>query len=146
MTLQDFIYEQIPLSQHLGVKIRKIDNLGAEVTAPLDPNRNHMGTAFGGSLQAILVLSAYAWLFQIMKQHGFQCHVILQESHFEFLAPVKADIVAVCKAPNENQLNKFLNTFTKKQKARITLHAFIKDKCEFTGRFVVQKSTRSEIK
>src|SRR5689334_15091534 len=113
MTLQDFIYDQIPLSRHLGLKISKIDELEAVVTAPLDINRNHMNTAFGGSLQAILVLSAYAWLFQIMKQKGYNCHVILQESSYEFFKPVSTDIKAICRSPKGTQLQKFLNTYAK---------------------------------
>ncbi len=145
MTLQDFIYDQIPLSKHLGVKIFKIDDLEAIVTAPLDINRNHMNTAFGGSLQAILVLSAYAWLFQIMKQKGYSCHVVLQESSYEFLKPVSEDIKAICRAPKGTQLQKFLNTFAKKKKARITLHAAVEDKCVFIGKFVVQTSSHTNL-
>lgn len=143
MSLQDFIYDQIPLSRHLGVKINKIDELEAIVTAPLEINRNHMNTAFGGSLQAILVLSAYAWLFQIMKQNSHSCHVILQESNYEFLKPVCEDITAICRAPKESQMQKFLDTFAKKKKARIILHASVEDKCHFAGKFVVQKSSQT---
>jgi thioesterase domain-containing protein len=145
MHLQDFLYEQIPLSRHLGVKIQHIDDLGAKVWAPLEPNRNHMGTAFGGSLQAVLVLSAYAWLFALMESRGHICHVILQESTFEFLKPVEGDFVAECKAPAKKNVEKFLTGFKRKNKARILIRASVEKSCLFSGKFVVQKSSQPHL-
>lgn len=61
--LTSFLHEQIPLARALSIEIIKADDHEALVMGPLAPNRNHMGTAFGGSLSAVLILSCYTWLF-----------------------------------------------------------------------------------
>ena len=49
----------IPLAAAMQVSIARIDANALELTAPLDPNANHMGTAFGGALQALATLAGW---------------------------------------------------------------------------------------
>ncbi len=144
--LEKFLYAKIPLARHLGSKIKSIDENRAVVSAPLSKNRNHMGTGFGGSLQALLILSAYGWLYQRMQESNRTCHLILQECTTQFLKPVnKNEIIAICEAPKSLELKKFFSTFDKKGIARIELNAAIHDECVLVGRFVAKKSTTNKI-
>ena len=58
-----FLHEQIPLTQSMGVTLESYDGTQLVVTAPLEPNHNHLGTAFGGSLSALTTLTGYAMLW-----------------------------------------------------------------------------------
>jgi thioesterase domain-containing protein len=138
--LEEFLHEQIPLTEALGVKIIKSDDSGAEVTAPLAPNRNHLGTVFGGSLHSVLVLSAYLWLFHALEKKGISNHVVLMSSHTDYLHPVTGEFKAVCPAPKPEDFKRLMRTLERRGRARIRLHAHISTAkglaCVFSGDFV----------
>ena len=138
--LENYLRQQIPLTQALDVKVVRAESDSCEVLAPLNPNRNHLGTAFGGSLNSILLLACYTWLFNLLKKQGFDEHIVLKSSEIKYLLPVQEDIRAICKSPREQDLHKFLSAYKKKRRARIRLTATISVKegtaCELTGEFV----------
>src|SRR5690606_33240492 len=55
-----FLHAKIPLARAMGVRVERCDSEGLVLTAPLEPNHNHLGTAFGGSLAALATLAGYA--------------------------------------------------------------------------------------
>lgn len=138
--LEDYLRAQIPLTNALGVQVVRAEADICEVFAPLELNRNHLGTAFGGSLNSILLLACYTWLFNLLKEKGFDEHIVLKSSEIKYFLPVQEEIHAICKSPRENDLQKFLNAYEKKRRARIRLTATIAVKegtaCELTGEFV----------
>src|SRR5690554_5937295 len=93
--LEAFLYQKIPISRALGARVVRADVSAVEITAPLATNINHLGTAFGGSLNAVLVLAGYTWLFQVLEGINPKSHVILKTGHTEYLRPVKEDIRAI---------------------------------------------------
>ncbi len=138
--LRDFLHQEIPLAQFMGIEITHADDLSVEITGPLEPSRNHLDTAFGGSIGAILILSCYTWLFHRLIGAGFQCHVLIKESHTNYIQPVTDKLTATCTAPDQAEFNKFLDAFTRKGMARIELTARLGTAAEFRGVFVAQKS------
>jgi thioesterase domain-containing protein len=56
---QKRINEIIPLSEALGVRLESFDGHALLVSAPLQPNHNHQGTGFGGSVYSVAVVSAW---------------------------------------------------------------------------------------
>lgn len=143
--LTSFLHEQIPLARALSIEIIKANDNEVEVMGPLAPNRNHMGTAFGGSLSAVLILSCYTWLFHRLEQAGFSAHVLIKEGKTDYLQPVEEDLVAVCLSPEEIHFEKFIESFKRKGMGRITLKAHIKNACSFEGVFVAQKSSEPRL-
>lgn len=146
--LEAFLHAQIPLAQALGVTVVQADDSCAIVRAPLEPNRNHMGTAFGGSLAALLILSGYTWLYQLMAARRYHVHVILQKTETEYLYPVEDDIEARAEAPDDAAIERFLKTFEAKGRARISIRAEIKNGegktgCVLRGDFVASLSEES---
>jgi thioesterase domain-containing protein len=142
--LKNLLYEEIPLAKAMGVEINTSNASSTSVMAPLALNRNHLDTAFGGSLSSLLILSCYAWLFHRLSEEGYHSHVLIQEAHTDYLLPVKEDLIAVCKSPSEEDFEKFKESFRRKNVGRITLHAEISTSegkcCTFRGLFVAQKS------
>lgn len=146
--LKKLLFEQIPLAEALQVEIARLDSEAAELTAPLEPNRNHLGTAFGGSLSAVLILAGYSWLYNAMSLRGFKCHVILKKSDIEYLKPVKSGFTAVAQSPNSRELEKFFDSFERKGTGRIVILAQIDCAdglaCRLRGEFVARGATSAQ--
>ena len=144
--IETFLYTQIPITRGLGAKVIRAEIAATEIAAPLANNINHLGTAFGGSLNAILVLAGYTWVFQALEKKGKDSHVILKSSHVEYFFPVREEIHAICLSPDQKALDAFLRTFEKKGKGRIILDATIDtsegEACRFTGEFVAIKAEK----
>jgi thioesterase domain-containing protein len=144
-SLRDLLCDQIPMARALGIEVRYADQSKVEIFAPLEPSRNHLATAFGGSLGALLILSCYGWLFLRLQQLGHQCHVLIKEGKTQYHLPVSEDIRSICHAPNESDFQHFLNSFTRKGRGRIVLSAHVQttqgQACTFQGVFVAQKSS-----
>jgi thioesterase domain-containing protein len=140
--LQKFIYSQIPQAKALGAQVTRVDASLAEVRAPLALNGNHLGTAFGGSLHSISVLACYSWLFNALDERKLKVHVVVKRSEMKYLFPVLGEIIAICRAPDEAERNRFMQILERKKKAQITLHATVlvgsDTACEFEGEFVAR--------
>lgn len=138
--LRTFLHREIPLAEFMRIDITQADDQSVSIRGPLEPSRNHLDTAFGGSIGAILILSCYTWLFHRLIGAGFDCHVLIKEGHTNYLRPVKEDLIATCTAPSPGEYDKFLETFRRKGMARIELNARLGDAAEFKGVFVAQKN------
>jgi Putative thioesterase (yiiD_Cterm) len=64
--LQDRIGREFTLAKHIGVVVESADDDAVVLRAPLGANANHQGTAFGGSLYALSVLTGWAWLTRFL--------------------------------------------------------------------------------
>jgi len=123
--IEAFLHEKIPLAQAMGVRV---ESSGAEafiLTAPLEPNHNHLGTAFGGSLAALATLTGYACLWHALDDRD--AHVVIRRSELDYRHPVRGTLRAICRRPEEGELAVFRSTFAKAGKARITLAVTIEE-------------------
>jgi thioesterase domain-containing protein len=136
--LEQRLHQQIPLSQFMQVQVIKADDTEIELQSDLNPNHNHLGTAFGGSLSCLMILAAYCQIFRIINESG---HVILRSSSMDFLLPVEQTLRAICKSPSEESVQNFLKVYNKKGKARLSLESQIilddgRVACTMTAEFV----------
>ncbi len=143
LELRDFLYQEIPMARALEVQVVGLTAQAVELRAPLAPSRNHLETAFGGSLGAVMILACYSWLFHRLACDGKVAHVLIQSAHTDYLRPVAGEIRARCLAPDENQVQRMLEHFQRKGMARLTLTAQVIDAhetvlCQFTGDFVAR--------
>ena len=122
----------------MGVGLESYNDQGLVLTAPLGPNHNHLGTAFGGSLATAATLAGYTLLWLELGDRG--SHIVIQESHIRYKAPVRGDIRAVAPRLEEKTLQAFRETYQRTGKARLTLPISIVSEgkvcVEFTGTFV----------
>ncbi len=135
---ENFLHEQIPLTRAMGVRVERFDDSGLVLTAPLGPNHNHLGTAFGGSLSAIATLAGYALLW--LELGDRDSHIVIKSSSLKFRHPVRGEIRAVCPRIGSEALAAFRGKFARTGKAGISLRvAIVEDgvECvEFEGLFV----------
>jgi thioesterase domain-containing protein len=136
--LEQYLHQQIPLSAVMEVRVIERAEGRLVLTAPLAPNRNHLGTAFGGSLNAIATLTGYSAVWLALDDST--AHVVIRDSSTSFRRPVRGDIRAVCPLPSQAVLDVFRSEFIRKGKARLSLQVFIDHDGEravdFTGTFV----------
>lgn len=120
-----FLHEQIPLSRAMGVKVESHDASGLVLTAPLDANHNHLGTAFGGSLAALATLAGYALLW--LELGNRDAHLVIRRSELDYRHPVTGPLRAICRRPPDAELAAFRATFAKAGKARIRLGVTVEE-------------------
>lgn len=138
---EQFLHEQIPLTQAMGVQVAAFDATHLILTAPLGPNHNHLGTAFGGSLSAIATLAGYALLWLELGDRS--AHVVVRESTIRYDHPVRGDIRAISPRLGAEAVAEFRAKFEKTGKAKIGIPVTIEHEgricVEFTGVYVALK-------
>ena len=139
--IEDFLHRQIPISRAMEIAVGDSPDGSFVLNAPLAVNRNHLGTAFGGSLSAIATLAGYGLLW--LRLGDPDAHIVIKSGEIRYLHPVRGDIRAVCHAPEPGKLATFLTTFSRREKARIVLSVMISEgglTCvEFSGEYVAIK-------
>lgn len=144
--LEEFLHRQIPLSRAMGLHVVESSAHRLVLEAPLEPNRNHLGTAFGGSLHALPTLACYAALWTILREASLDGHVVIKRSQVHYRQPVAGAICAVCERPETARVDEFLADLRRHRKARMELAAVVpgangKPAVEFVGNFVALAST-----
>ena len=141
--LRDVLHEEIPLTRAMGVEVVASQDNCLTLTAPLSPNTNHKSTAFGGSLYSLAVLTGWGLLHLKLKQHDVAAHIVIRQSHIDYIRPVTDDITAICCLESEQQLDRMLHTYNKKHIAAIRLNAMIRQgdahAVLFSGKYVIHK-------
>jgi thioesterase domain-containing protein len=136
--LENFLHAQIPITREMGVAVEESSQTRLVLTAPLELNHNHLGTAFGGSLSAIATLAGYGLLWNLLDDPGL--HIVIRESSMRYLRPVKGEIRAICAAPEESAISSFRVALADRGKARISLRVTVEEEGEicmdFTGEYV----------
>jgi len=120
--LQNRIDREIMLAKPMGVIVESADETGLVLRAPLAPNSNHKGTAFGGSLYSLSVLTGWAWITCFLATRQVDADAVIQESNMRFLAPVHGEMRACIQIPAEADIDKFQRMLLRAARGRIRLH------------------------
>lgn len=120
-----YLARHVPITRAMGIRLRSFDAGGVTMTAPLAPNVNDKGIAFGGSLASILALSGWALTDLVLRRAGLAADVLIATATTEYRAPVPGRIVARCPLPPQEQLDAFLAAFRLRGRARLKLEAFV---------------------
>ncbi|TLD70333.1 DUF4442 domain-containing protein [Phragmitibacter flavus] len=133
-----YFHQQMPLTKAMGLRVESCDADHIELSAPLELNHNHLGTAFGGSLAALATSAGYGMLWTILQDPSF--HLVIRNSSLTYHRPVRGPIRAICRRPDEAPLAEFQSTLAAKGRARIDCEVHIEENGEraltFIGTFV----------
>lgn len=144
--IEQFFHAKIPLTAAMGVRVEGYDTERLILAAPLTANHNHLGTAFGGSLAALLILSGYGLLW--LELGDAESHIVVRNTLLDYLRPVRDPLRAICARPAASELATFKQTFARRGKARIELHATIEQEGQvavaFRGLFVAIRGAAEE--
>lgn len=146
--LEQLIVEKMPITQHLEFELAADEQGRLRASAPLQPNANHLGSAFGGSLSMLATVTGWAMMHQLvqetmeeaMEDMRKRVEVIIQESDIEYLRPVYENISVVCEPPDEDDQQRFQEMLDRWGRARLDLECKINAAGEravtFIGRYV----------
>jgi len=139
--LQQTLAQDIPITQHMGITVEGYDEKGLILKAPLAGNTNPKGTAFAGSINALLTLAGWGLIWLILKELDVVGDVVIQNSSISYLRPVTGDFAAVCHKPDQDTIARVGRSLKKKGKARVELSAEIYQRdmvvVGFKGRYVI---------
>lgn len=122
--LEQSLREGIPLARAMDVRVFDYDGHRLALAAPLAPNVNDKGNAFGGSLSSLLTLAAWGLVNLKLAEAGLAADVYIQDAHLDYLAPVWGELIAEAFAEGD-AWPAFATALRDKGRARITLQAEI---------------------
>lgn len=143
-TLQQTLAQDIPITHSIGITAENYDDKGLVLKAPLTGNTNPKGTAFAGSINALLTLAGWGLLWLVLKELDVVGDIVIQNSSIDYLRPVTGDFAAICYRPEQADIDRMERSLKKRGKARIELSAEIYQEgvivVEFKGRYVIHLS------
>lgn len=115
------IFEQIPLTQHMGFE--RIDYDGRDLTfeLSLQPNHNDKGTAFAGALSAAANLCGWGAITLLLENEAKTYDVVIRDSRLEYMLPVTEGFRVQAHLPEPEQVDSFVQRLRERGKARIDL-------------------------
>jgi thioesterase domain-containing protein len=141
--LQNTIRTELPVTQHLGIRVVSLDRERVTLAAPLALNRNHVGSAFAGSLNAVATLAGWSWMWALLRFHGLPARVVIQDSRITYERPVTSDFQATCGSPDSVAVARLLAALQRRGRGRLSLDVLVTDQtgpaASFRGRYVAQR-------
>lgn len=119
--LAAYLHSHIPLSVAIQVEVLTANPTRVTLRAPLAPNINHRGTAFGGSIATLATLAGWSLLRVRLDGLDPLPHLVIQRNTMEFLRPLEGNFSAVCQLPAGLDWDAFLGTLRTRRKARAQL-------------------------
>ena len=112
--LKAYIRNNIPLTDFMDFDIDELSNHYIKVSAPIKANGNHYGTAFGGSIATLGILSGWALLQSKMNKERVNAVIVIKQSTTKYIAPGLTDFEAECadltEGNGKNLRTRFLGT------------------------------------
>ncbi|HVJ61943.1 MAG TPA: YiiD C-terminal domain-containing protein [Tahibacter sp.] len=115
----------IPLARAIDLRIADADGDSLTLAAPLEPNINDKGCAFGGSLASLLTLAGWSLLSLRLRIAGEDCDVYVQDSRLRYLAPVWGDLRATARLADGEDWKSFFGMLAARGKSRLRVLASV---------------------
>ena len=130
----------IPQVRAMQVDIAGVAGDRLRLAAPLAPNVNDKGSAFGGSLVSLMTLAGWGLATLRLAEAGLKAEVYVADSQVRYLAPLEADLHAEAWL-EEGDWDTFVATFRQRGRARCRIAACVRlpgggEATVFSGRFV----------
>jgi thioesterase domain-containing protein len=136
--LQAEFDRSIPLTRAMGIRVEYYDGQRLELRAPLAPNVNDKGTAFGGSISSMLTLVGWGVIWIECGRADIDCDVVIHKGNISYNKPVYGELCAVCRAPGADELEQFLERLQKKGRARLQLQSELLSESDIMALFDCQ--------
>jgi len=135
------VLADIPLARAMQLRVHGHGADELVLAAPLAPNVNDKGCAFGGSLGSLLTLAGWGLIVLHLRAHATPCEVYVQDSQMRYLAPVWDDFLAHARLVDGESWQAFDATLVARGRARARVHCRVPladgtDACTLEARFV----------
>ncbi len=148
LRLVQFIRDEIPLAKAMELQLGKYDIDTLSLRAPLAPNVNDKGCAFGGSLVSVMTLNGWALVELALRQRGLACDLFVAESNVRYLAPLWQDFRSEARLADEANWSTFFDTLAVRGRARIGIDCVVpgangQPAATLAARFVAKRRDRT---
>lgn len=131
----------IPLARAMALRVGAWDGDRLAIAAPLAPNLNDKGCAFGGSLASLMTLAGWGLIVLKLRALGRSCDVYVQDSTIRYLAPVWCDFSAEAVLAEGESWDAFLAMLAERGRSRLRVLCRValadgSDAATFEARFV----------
>lgn len=142
--LQEKLHREIPLTKLMNIRILSYDNHSLITKAPLNININDKGTAFGGSLATMTIISAWSLCYLISRELNIlNSNIVVIKNENSYKKPITKDIICHTLKPSSNEIEILKRKLDEKQSASIKIISQIIEDGEicvdFTGYYVIRK-------
>ncbi len=115
--LQDYVNQHVPLVVAAGIQVDRFDEQGLVLSAPLEKNFNDKGTAFGGSLYNLCVVSGWGMSWLLSQELGLDGDIVVAKGEIEYLRPLRGRLEATVMRPDQAALEYFKASYARRGKA-----------------------------
>lgn len=140
--LEMFLRKHVPLADAAEIKIDSYTGEQLVASAPLDKNINDKGTAFGGSLYNLCVVSAWGMAHLKTGELGLEGDLVVAKGEISYLRPLREHLIATAKAPDNEQLERVKLLYQDRGLASFYIDVTICDDqkqlcAEFRGKYAI---------
>ncbi|HMM57997.1 MAG: thioesterase [Xanthomonadales bacterium PRO7] len=140
-TLEATVLAEIPLARAMQLRLRDYSGDCLTIAAPLAPNINDKGCAFGGSLVSLLTLAGWGLIVLRLRELDRKCDVYVQDSSVRYFAPVWDDFTAQARLAPGEFWETFASALAARGRARLSVDGRVAladgaDACTLQARFV----------
>jgi thioesterase domain-containing protein len=126
--LESFVLSTIPLSAAMQLQVTRADvdehGVHVEFFAPLAPNINDKGCAFGGSEASLLTLACWSLLWLLCKHQAIKANIFVHTSRMIYQAPLWGDMRVRANLSHQ-AAQEFIARLQEKGKSAEVLHAVV---------------------
>ena len=115
---------QVPLIAHMGVDLVSWDGRTAIVEAPLEPNLNTHGTAFGGSLYNVATMTGWSVVHLTLMDAGHLPSVWVIKGEIEYKVPVCGTLRGTATLTEEAR-QQLVHDYENRGKAKVAVDVLI---------------------
>lgn len=90
----EMLGQQVPLLAQAGLTVLEVDPDRVRAMLPLAAHGNHHGSAFGGSLSLLGIVTGWLLAYAGQQQSPPTRDIVIAESHSRYQRPLRADLVA----------------------------------------------------
>lgn len=141
--IQAIVEREIPIVKEMGVKFEELGVDHCVISVPLEPNHNHKGTAYGGSLYSVCTAACYGLLYSLQRNHDLNAYdLLIMNGSMKYAKPVPENF-KVKAFIEKSDWDLLVENLPRKKFGKIKISAcvYIKNSaeplCHFDGVFVL---------
>jgi len=136
--LQRYLDTHIPLCQAMALRVQHFSHHELTMSAPLAPNINDKGTAFGGAMASLLTICGWGVVWSLSQHHQLNLDIVIRQSQLRYLQPAKGELLVRCALPDASTWQAFCERLNTRGKARISLEPALESENQLASAMVAE--------
>ena len=108
---QSFLYDQIPLTKAMQLRLDAFTGQSLTMSAPLTPNINDKGTAFGGSSATLKIICGWSLIKLNLSDLNMHHDIVISKSTCRWHKPLSDTLNAQARFKSDTSWHDFIEKF-----------------------------------